>query len=166
MRTFTDTEGRQWTIRGTLGAFERIKQMTEVDMLDLPTTQECLRQIADPFTLGKVLYAACHDQCDARGVSPEQFADSFTADTLHEATDALLEEVVFFCRKDVRPALTMMLNKARKADERIIQKMESRMVELESEIDAAVEAMWTTTSSPTSSPESSASTQENGRYAG
>ena len=162
MRSFSDTEGRQWNVKGTLGVFERIKQMTEVDMLDLPTTQQCLRQISDPFVLGKVLYATCQDQCESRNVTPEQFADGFNADTLHEATNALLEEVVFFCRKDVRPALTMVLEKARKADDRMVAQMESRMAELETEIDAAVEAMLTTTSSATSSPALSASTQEIG----
>ena len=63
MKTFTDTEGRLWNVKGSLGAFERVKTSTGVDMLDLPSTQNCLKQISDVFLLGRVLYAMCEDQC-------------------------------------------------------------------------------------------------------
>lgn len=166
MKTFTDTEGRLWNIRGSLGAFERVKSLTGVDMLDLPTTQNCLKEINDVFTLGRVLYAMCQEQADGRGVSPEQFADAFNADTLHEASNALLDEVVFFCRKDLRPALQMALEKARQADAKVVETMQSRVQYMEREMDVAIERMLTSTSSATSSPASSASTQANGRSAG
>ena len=74
MKAFTDTEGRIWSIRGSLGAFERAKTLTGVDMLDLPTTQNCLKEINNVFTLGRVLYAMCQDQVESRGLTPEQLA--------------------------------------------------------------------------------------------
>ena len=166
MKTFTDTEGRLWNVKGTLGAFERVKTSTGVDMLDLPSTQNCLKQIADVFMLGKVLYAMCEDQCESRGITPEQFADGFNADVLVEASNALLEEVVFFCRKDLRPAMQMALDKARQADERMVETMRSRVQFMEREMDLAMESMLTSTASATSSPGSSASTPANGRSAG
>lgn len=162
MKSFTDTEGRIWSIRGSLGAFERVRTLTGVDMLDLPTTQNCLKEINDVFTLGRVLYAMCQDQVEARGITPEQFADGFNADTLHEASNALLDEVVFFCRKDLRPALQMALEKARQADAKVVETMQSRVKFMEKEMDAAIESLLTSTSSATSLPASSESTQANG----
>ena len=166
MKTFTDTEGRLWNVKGTLGAFERVKTSTGVDMLDLPSTQKCLGQISDVFTLGKVLYAMCEQQCDARNISPEDFADGFNADVLVEASNALLEEVVFFCRKDLRPAMQMALDKARQADERMIAKMQGQVAAMEQQMDRAMESMLMSTDSVTSSLESSASTPANGRSEG
>lgn len=162
MKTFTDTEGRLWNVRGSLGAFERVKTSTGVDMLDLPTTQNCLKEINNVFTLGRVLYAMCQEQADGRGLTPEQFADAFNADTLHDASNALLDEVVFFCRKDMRPALQMALDKARQADARIVETMQSRVQSMERHMDVAIENLLTSTSSAMSSPASSESIQQDG----
>lgn len=162
MKSFTDTEGRIWSIRGSLGAFERVKTLTGVDMLDLPTTQNCLKEINDVFKLGRVLYAMCQEQAESRGLTPEQFADGFNADTLHDASNALLDEVVFFCRKDLRPALQMALAKAREADAKVVETMQSRVKFIETQMDAAIETLLTSTSSATSLPGSSGSTPPNG----
>lgn len=165
MKTFTDTEGRLWNVKGSLGAFERVKTGTGVDMLDLPTTQQCLREISDVFKLGKVLYCMCEDQVTARGLTPEQFADAFNADTLYEASNALLEEVIFFCRKDIRPMMQMAMEKAKQAETRAIEKLKERTVAMSDDLDEAMESLWTSTDSVTSSAESSASTQASGRSA-
>ena len=165
MKTFTDTEGRLWNVKGSLGAFERVKTGTGVDMLDLPTTQQCLREISDVFRLGKVLYCMCEDQANARGLTPEQFADAFNADTLYEASNALLEEVIFFCRKDIRPMMQMAMDKAKQAETRAIEKLKERTAAMGDDLDEAMESLWTSTDSATSSAESSASTQANGRSA-
>lgn len=150
VKTFMDMEGRSWNVRGTLGVFERIKTSTGVDMLDLATSQKCLEQISDVFTLGKVLYAACVDQCESRGISPESFADAFNADTLHAATDALLDEVIFFCRSDLRKPLEMALGKARAADAMAVESIKARMPEVEKRLDEAmVEMVSTRTKSAT-----------------
>jgi hypothetical protein len=165
MRTFTDTEGRMWNIKGTLGAFERVKTSCGVDMLDLPTTQSCLKQIADVFTLGRVLYVMCEEQANHRSVTPEQFADGFNADVLHAASEALIEEVIFFCRKDLRPALQMAFDKARAADRKMAETLQARIGSIGTEMDAAMDRYLTSTDSATSLPESSASIPANGRSA-
>jgi hypothetical protein len=165
MKTFTDVEGRHWNIRGTLGTFERVKTATGVDMLDLPTTQQCLRDISDVFKLGAVLYVVCEQQAQERGISPEQFSDSFNADTLHAAADALIEETIFFCRSDVRPALEMAYEKAKLAEKKAVEVMQTRLAALGKEMDAALENLSTPTDSVTNLPESSASIPASGRSA-
>lgn len=162
MKSFRDINGTVWDIAGTLGMFERVKTQTGVDLLDLPTTQKSLTQLGDPFTLGHVLYQLCSAQAEARGVSPEKFFDLFNADVLHEASTAILEEVVFFCRSNVRPALQMALEKAKEADARMAEIVRDRMGEIAKQMDEAL----ISTSSATSLPGSSASTQANGRSGG
>lgn len=156
MRSFTDAQGRQWEIAGTLATFERLKLGTGVDMLTLPSTQECLRQIQDPYTLGRVLYEVCSGQCEKRGLSPEEFAHGLTADVLAEATDALIQETIFFCRSDLRPALTMAYEKAKARDRKAMESLTTKLPTIGRMMDAALERMETPTGSVTSSPESSA----------
>ena len=163
MKSFTDAAGRQWEIVGSLATFERIRSECQVDMLTMPTTQECLRQIQDPYTLGRVLYEACSKQAEARGLAPEDFAGGLTADVLALATDALLEETIFFCRSDLRPALTMAYEKAKARDRKTIQMLTARLPTISLMMDAALERMDAPTGSATSSAASSESTPAIGR---
>jgi hypothetical protein len=165
MKTFRDINGTTWDIVGTLGVYERVRSETGVDLLDLPTTQASLAQLGDPFTLGRVLYQLCSAQAEARGVSPEKFYDLFNADVLHEASTAILEEVIFFCRKEMRPALQMALDKAKEADRKMVEMVTAKMGDLELEMDQALESLQTSTGSATSLRASSASTQGSGRSA-
>lgn len=162
MKTFADAEGRHWNVRVTFGTLERVKTACDVDLADLATTQECLRKLSDIYTLGRVLYVVCEDQARQRNVTPEQFSDGFTADVLHEASNALIEEMIFFCRKDVRPALEMAFRKAMQADQKAVETMQARIGSLEREMDAAIANLSTSIDCATNSPASSASTLENG----
>jgi hypothetical protein len=162
MRSFKDATGREWEIAGSLLTFQRIRSNCGVDMLTLPTTQECLKQIQDPYTLGRVLYEACAEQCERRGVSPEAFAGAFNADALTEATDALVGETIFFCRKDLRPALTMAFEKAKAADRRAVERMTTNLPRIGQMMDAELDRMAIPIGSATSSPESSVSSQPGG----
>lgn len=163
MRSFTDAQGRQWEIAGTLATFERLKAGCGIDMLTLPSTQECLRQIQDPYTLGRVLYEVCSGQCEKRGLSPEEFANGLTADVLVQATDALIQETIFFCRSDLRPALTMAYEKAKARDKRAMESLAMRLPTIGQMMDAALDRMDAPTGSAMSSQESSASIPLPGR---
>jgi hypothetical protein len=165
VKSFTDTQGRVWDVAGSLGAFERVKSQCGVDVLDITSTQESLRQLQDVFTLGRVMYQMCAAQAEQRGISPESFAEGFNADVLHEASNALLDEVVFFCRKEMRPMLQMALEKAKAADQRMMQKVAARTQEIETEMDRALESLSTSTAPATSSLESSACIPVPGRSA-
>lgn len=166
MKSFRDANGVTWEIVGKLSLFERVKTETGVDLLDLATAdQKSLHQLGDPYTLGHVLYQFCATQAESRGLTPEQFADSFNADALNEASTAILEEVIFFCRDHLKPVMTRAVQKAKELDLHVVETVRKRMDEITSEIDAAVEAMKTSTNSATNSQASSASTPANGRSA-
>lgn len=161
MKTFRDMQGDVWQIAGRLTLFEQVKTAAGVDLLDLATTQKSLVQLSDPFTMGHVLYLMCAEQAEARGLSPEQFCDRLNGDALAEAGTAIMEEVIFFSRKAVRPALEMAMEKALAADLRMTEMLQNRMGDLAAQLDAAL----IHTSSVTSSPASSESTPANGRSA-
>lgn len=163
MRSFKDSTGREWGINGSLHTFQRIKTACGVDMLTLPTTQECLKQIQDPYTLGRVLYEACADECQRRGVSPEQFAHGMNADVLASATDALVEETIFFCRSDLQPALSLAYDKAKAMDRRAVERLTRNLPEIGRMMDAELERMEIPTGSATSSAGLLASTHQDGR---
>lgn len=157
MRSFTDAQGRQWEIAGTLATFERLKLATGVDMTTLPTTQACLQQIQDPYTLGRVLYEVCAGQCNERGISPEQFAHGLTADVLADAADALIQEAIFFCRSGLRQALTMAYEAAKAREKKAQDTLTASLPTIGKMMDAALDRMAIPIGSATSSPESSAS---------
>lgn len=163
VKSFTDTQGRVWDLAGSLGAFERVKTQCGVDLLDITSTQESLRQLQDVFTLGRVLYQMCSAQCQQRGISPEQFAEGFNADILNEASNALMDEVIFFCRKETRPMLQMAMQKAREADRRMMERVAARTEELAAQMDRAMEDLLTSTGPATSSQGLSVFTPESGR---
>ncbi len=162
MKSFRDTQGRTWDVEITFGTAIRVKTETGVDLLDLPTTQKCLQDLQDPFLLGQVLYQVCRRQADERSIPPENFWDGFNADVIHDATDALIEETIFFCRKEVRPALQIALERSREADRRTMEMVQARMGRIAEQMDEALESLLTSTDSATSSPASSASTPQPG----
>lgn len=165
MSKFTDGSGRRWEIAGTLLTWERVKRDAGVDMLTLTTTQECLRAIDDPYTLARVLYACVADQAESGNVTPEQFAAGLTADALSEASDALIEAAIFFCRSRLRPALTAAHRAAKAREEKEIQRIEKSLPHIEAQMERALASMETPIDSATSSAESSESTPEAGRSA-
>lgn len=162
MKSFTDTQGRIWDVCGSLGTFERVKSQCGVDLLDITSTQESLRQLQDVFTLGRVLYQVCATQCELRGITPEVFAEGFNADVLNEASNAVMDEVIFFCRKEIRPMLTLAMERARAADRRMMERLASKTEEIATELDKVLADQSTSTEFATSSRASSASIHETG----
>jgi hypothetical protein len=161
--SFMDNAGRTWEIASSLLTWERVKREAGVDMLTLSTTQECLRQIDNPYTLGRVLYEAVSDAAAAKGVSGEQFAAGMTADNLDAAAHALIEAAIFFCRSRLRPALQAAHRAAKARDEREVARIEKSLPEIESRMARALESMDAPTGSATSSEASSESTRVAGR---
>lgn len=160
MKTFKDRHGNEWEIDASLGAFERVRDLAGVDLTDMASTGKCLEQMADPFVLGGVLWVLCQRQAEKRGMTPEQFRDCFNGDTVHEATEALIDEVVFFCRAPMRPALQMAVDKARAADQKMVGAINANLGRIGEAIDRAL--FSTFTDSVTSSAESSVSIHDRG----
>jgi hypothetical protein len=163
MHSFKDRTGRAWNMEATFGSYSRVKSQTGVSLFEIATEQrKCLEQLADPFTLGAVIWSMIEPQAEARGVSPEQFYAEFDGAALKSAYDALIDEMIFFCQPHQRTILTAAVKKVRDAERAAERVIGERMPEIERELDAEI-ARWTSGNSDTNSPGSSESTQDHGR---
>jgi hypothetical protein len=162
MHEFSDRTGRTWTLEATYGSYARVRSHTGVSLFDIATEErKSLQQLADPFTLGQVIWSLVEPQAESRGLTPEQFFAEFDGTTLEGAYAALMDEMVFFCQPRQRKILTAAVQKVREADKAADKLVDEMMPQIEAEIDAAL-AQWTSGRSDTNSPESSESTQAPG----
>lgn len=109
MRKFTDAAGRDWMIEATRDSLRRVKELAGIDLL----TGEGLARVTDHQDLWAlleawpdVLWALCQPQCQAAGVSQQQWAELLLAEVPPEqppvfdgAVTAALEEIASFFRR-------------------------------------------------------------------
>lgn len=103
MPKFTDAEGREWSIKITVGDLKPLREMG-LDLNKLTTSGERLGDLlfGDPENLVNVLFHLCHKQADERGITPEAFALAIDGSTLEQAGEAMLEGAIdFFPRSRV-----------------------------------------------------------------
>lgn len=99
MPSFKDTEGRVWTLRITVAAIRRIKDIAGIDLGDFSVFGE-----GGPFSdlgsdscrLVEIVYAAVKPEADILGVNMEKFMESFVGETVVKASEALLESLADF----------------------------------------------------------------------
>lgn len=99
MPSFKDTEGRVWTLRITVAAIRRIKDIAGIDLGDFSVFGE-----GGPFSdlgsdscrLVEIIYAAVKPEADILGVTMEKFMESFVGETVVKASEALLESLADF----------------------------------------------------------------------
>ena len=99
MPSFKDTEGRIWTLRITVAAIRRIKDIAGIDLGDFSVFGE-----GGPFSdlgsdscrLVEIVYAAVKPEADILGVTMEKFMESFVGETVVKASEALLESLADF----------------------------------------------------------------------
>lgn len=99
MPSFKDTEGRIWTLRITVAAIRRIKDIAGIDLGDFSVFGE-----GGPFSdlgsdscrLVEIVYAAVKPEADVLGVTMEKFMESFVGETVVKASEALLESLADF----------------------------------------------------------------------
>ena len=162
MHTFTDAKQRTWELSGNFASYSRVKAKCSVDLTDIvDEKRQCLSQLADPFTLGDVIWCMIEPQAEKRGVTRDDFGEGLDGDAWEAAARALMDEMVFFCRPSARPMLQMTMRKVDQARKTLDERMPAMLTEAERRIDEMF-AELTRGSSVTNSPGSSASTPEGG----
>jgi hypothetical protein len=111
MHTFTDTQGRVWTIAITVDAVKRVRALTGTDLLAVAGGDLLERLSTDPVLLADVLYAVVRPEADARQVSDADFGRALAGDVIGAATTALLEDIVDFFPGQKRRLLATALQK-------------------------------------------------------
>jgi len=98
MRSFKDNADRTWTVTLNVYAVKKVRDLLQVDLLDLGGDAKdgnglLYRLIADPVLLVDVLYVVCQEQADEANVTDEQFGRAMAGDAIDGATKAFLEEL-------------------------------------------------------------------------
>jgi hypothetical protein len=97
MKTFTDNQGRSWTVEINVATVKRVRSLANVDLLEIVEGTLIEKLIRDPVLLCDVVYAVCKPQADERQIMDEDFGKAMAGDAIEHATTALLEELVSFC---------------------------------------------------------------------
>lgn len=118
MKSFKDTEGRDWLVEINVGTVMRVRAMCDgLDLVNVirvennrPNTDLLEKLADDPVLLVNVLYVVCNEQVKERNLSTEQFAQAMAGDCIEQAVVALLDELVDFFPKAKRLVLRKIMD--------------------------------------------------------
>jgi hypothetical protein len=157
MKTFTDNAGRVWTVQVNVDAIKRVRDLVQVNLLEVVEGKLLERLISDPVLLCDVIYSLCKPEADAKNISDVDFGKAMAGDAIDGGTTALLEELVDFFPQAKRRVLSKALAKLRKLETAALAAVETRLDSPELERQMAARLAQLENSSG-SAPESSAST--------
>lgn len=127
MHKFKDCEGREWGIAVNVSSVKRVKDALQLDLLAVADGKLLTELSDDPLLLCNVLYVLCEKQCEAIGVSDEQFGEGLAGDAIADATKALMEELVDFFPPGRREILSRALAKVQQAQAMALKRAEKCM---------------------------------------
>lgn len=112
---FADNAGHSWEPEVNVVTIGRVRSALNVNLLELLLPNSTLgEKLTDPCMLVDVLYLLCKDQADARGIDDIVFGKAQTMDGIEDGWSAVLEGLVLFSPRGLRPAHQKVLDKARK----------------------------------------------------
>lgn len=98
MRSFKDSEGREWVVAVSVWTLKRARLALDLDMYGLikngPQGLEAL--LADPARFVDTLFIVVEKQAAERGLTDEQFGLALGGDTVLAARDAFVDALVDF----------------------------------------------------------------------
>ena len=127
MKTFTDSQGRTWNVVINVSAVKRVRDILDVDLLDVANGDLLSRLADDPCVLVDVLFALCKPEADTKGITDEDFGRGMVGGVLDEASSALMKELLDFFPSAQRA--------------RALGRMARKIVEQEAVLAQAAEAM-------------------------
>lgn len=156
MKTFNDNAARSWTVQVNLDAIKRVRDLAQVNLLEVVEGKLLERLISDPILLCDVIYCLCKPEADSKSVSDVDFGRAMGGDSIDGATTALLEELVDFFPQAKRRVLAKALAKLQKLQTAALAAVETRLDSPELDRQMAARLAQLENSSG-SAPESSAS---------
>jgi len=128
MTNWTDANGRNYTCAITVSTMKRVKEATGLNLMETVTGDLLSRLGEDPALFVDVLYAIHRPQCDAAGVTAEQFGEALYGDALDRATRAFTAALVEFLPDPrTRRLMGAALKKAEEEAEEAFRKAEEAM---------------------------------------
>jgi len=114
MKTFTDTEGRPWTIDLNITTVKRIRSRLNIDLMKIsdgdPPLVTVLQQ--DVILLCDVIYVAIEPVATALGVKDEQFGAALGGKAILDASEAFWGALQDFFQSQGKQALANVIEKA------------------------------------------------------
>lgn len=140
MRTFKDSQDREWTIDLNIASVRalreraaRIESLKNVDLLDYAGV---LLSVSDPFFAADLLFETVRDQAEERGVNAEDFGASLRGKILFDAiAEWSAEYLDFFPEPTAKEKAQKLVEKSAKAREALFEKI---CYAATKELDAAV----------------------------
>ena len=153
MKTFIDNAGRTWTVAINVDAIKRVRDLAQVNLLEVIEGKLLDRLISDPVLLCDVIYAVCKPEADTKHVGDVDFGRAMGGDAIDGATTALLEELVDFFPQARRRVLGKALDKLRKLEAAALTAVETRLdsPELERRLAAELASLQAAQALPTNS---------------
>jgi len=130
MASFTDSDGRSWTLRIDVSAIRRVRKALDVDLLDLAGGPLLERVAGDPVLLVDLLYALARGQADEQGVDAEAFGAGLVGDAIDAATAALLEALADFFPSRKAALLKAVIEKGQTLADRLQARAEKKVAEM------------------------------------
>ncbi|HUU30835.1 MAG TPA: hypothetical protein VMY69_01890 [Phycisphaerae bacterium] len=126
MKTFTDSQGRTWTVVVNVSAIKRVRDLLQVDLLDVANGELLSRLADDPVLLVDVLYALVKPEADAQNVTDEDFGRALVGGVLDEAASALMKDLLdFFPSAQRARALGKMVRKIKEQEAALAEALEA-----------------------------------------
>lgn len=135
MQCFKDTEGREYTIRLTLGAVEYLKASLGIDLLDVSAVDEngvtvLQKIIVDDAYLFNIVTTMLHNQFAQKNITKEEFLDCIDGEKAKEVSEKFFVEVQDFFTARGRRWVAIAIQKDR---EDLAKNLEELAVELAGE---------------------------------
>ena len=111
---FQDEDGREWSIRLHIGAFQKVLNDTGFN-IGKPDDEGQIPGMSDLITFCQILFSVLEKQANEYGLGPEEFAECMWGDTLHSAQIAFMEAYADFCPSQQAKAIRRRLATIRKA---------------------------------------------------
>ena len=137
-QTFTDNQGDNWLVFIDSYTARAARKELGYNLLATFSEERLLELVDDPAMVVDLVYLACREQCQQRGVSDRDFGRRLIGDAVDDATGALLRALADFFPTAKRQVLRKVLARAEE-----FQKNETRSLEealATGEIDRAIEA--------------------------
>lgn len=147
MRTFTDAQGREWTIDLNIASVRalreraaRVESLKNVDLLDYAGV---LLSVSDPFFAADLLFETVRDQAEERGVGADEFGASLRGKILFDAiAEWTAEYLDFFPEPTAKEKAQRLVEKGAKTRELLLEKIcNAAALELDAAVKSAEEEL-------------------------
>ena len=118
MHTFKNETGKEFTVSLDINAVRTIRDRLGVDIVNFASEEQLQKLFGDVVMFVDVLYLICEPQCEAAGLTDEQFGAGLGGDNLGDAIIALEGAIVSFIPSPKQRAnMQSLLKAARDTDD-------------------------------------------------